>query len=93
MKIFTAVFETEDEVFKVTRMSQSQQAFKNLYGGNGHIIKLTDTTQDWLTESHTFFSENGQNQLYRTLLNAEYGNTEIMFIQDLIQNFIKANTK
>lgn len=75
-RAFEAVFETTDGAFKLTRPAENARQFKNIFQGNGEMIKLTDVTEETpISLSH----------LEKTLKRAEYGRREIEIIIALIQ--------
>lgn len=75
-KLFEAIFDSKDSVFKIARPAESESAFRSQFGGNGEIVRLKDITEETpISLSH----------LEKTLQKANYGRTEIELIIALVQ--------
>jgi len=46
MRAYEAIIDDGQDVFKVTRCAESEEAFRDLYGGNGEIVRIKDITDE-----------------------------------------------
>ncbi len=77
MKAYKAIFETEENAFKVIRPATSEKAFRLKYGGNGEIIKIVDVTEDFPISLE---------KVCNALQAAGFGEVEQQLIISVIQN-------
>ena len=81
-KMFEMVIDDGKDVFKVTRMAESQEDIEKRYGGNGEFVRIKDVTDDYPISEyklHTALSAAGFGEAEResivSLLRQEYSNT------------------
>ena len=46
-RMYEAIIDAGDQVFKVNRIARDEKDFKSRYGGNGEFVRILDVTEDF----------------------------------------------
>lgn len=82
MKLFKAIIEDNDLVYKIVRPAKSRNDFISQYSGNGDFVTIEETDDYNISLS----------KLEKTLTNDNWGHSEIDIILSTLQNTLPNNT-
>lgn len=75
LKIFEVVVDDGADVFKTSICATSKRELKEVWGGNGDFLKITD-----VTEKHPIYID----KVKTALENADFGKIEVMLITEIL---------
>ena len=82
MKLFEAIVDDGQDVFKVFETAKDEKDFKDIYGGNGEIVRLKDVSENY---------EINVEELYNALVREGYNKIQALIITRCVEeNYICA---
>ena len=82
IKLYEAIVDDGTNVYKATGTAKNKKEFKEIYKGNGEIIKLEEKETALTNEAF-------MRRMEETLTNAQYGKNEIKLILAILENNIQ----
>lgn len=83
MKLYECIVDDGKNVFKTTEATKNRKELLNVYGGNGTFEKITDVTENYLTEEST-------DRLDEDLIRTGWGEAERKLICALVEQHVKS---
>lgn len=83
MKLYECIVDDGKNVFKTTVATKNRKELLNVYGGNGTFEKITDVTENYLTEEST-------DRLDEDLIRTGWGEAERKLICALVEQHVKS---
>jgi len=81
MKIFEAIVDDGNDVFKSKGYAETEKDFKRIYGGNGEFVRVTDITAKYPLDTM---------KVYEALEGHGFGIVEAQYIKAILDNALAA---
>lgn len=77
MRAYEAIIDDGQDVYKVTRCVESEEVFREIYGGNGEIVRIKDITDE---------TPIGLGRLEQVLIAGGFGRQETAIIVSIVRD-------